>query len=147
MDKRALDFLGKHRIGSLAVLLKKDSPHASTMHYSHSNNPLEIYFMTENTSKKCEALLDGKSQKASFVTGFSEEEWITLQMDGEVSVVIDKRKLEKIHEVHFEKHPEPKKWKDDPATLFLVFKPTWWRYTEYKPNFFVLSSEENESKK
>jgi len=147
MDKKVLDFLSKHRVCSLAVLLKDGSPHVSAMHYSHNNNPVEIYIMTENISKKCEALLDGKSQNASFVTGFSEEEWVTLQMDGKIRAVKDKKELEKIHEIHFEKHPDPKKWKDDPATLFLVFKPTWWRYTEYKPKFFVLSAEKNGSKK
>ena len=52
----------------------------------------------------------------------------------------DKKELAKIHKIHFAKHPEPEKYKDDPATMFLAFKPTWWRYTEYKPEFFVLSS-------
>jgi len=140
MDKKVLDFLGKHRVCTLTTLLEDGSPHSAVMHYSHKNEPLEVYIMTENTSKKVKALLDGKPRKASLVTGFSEEEWITLQMDGEVRAVKDKEELEKIHEVHFEKHPEPKKWKDDPATLFLVFTPTWWRYTEYKPEFVTIES-------
>ena len=140
MDRRALDFLAKHRVCAMAILLNDGSPHISALHYSHNDKPLEVYIMTESTSKKCEALLSGKSVRASFVTGFSEEEWITLQMGGNVRIESDKKELAKIHKIHFAKHPEPEKYKDDPETAFLVFKPTWWRYTEYKPKFFVLTS-------
>lgn len=141
LDTKVQDFLGKHRVCASTILLNDGSPHTSTMHYSHNGEPLEIYIMTENTNKKCEALVNGKSARASFVTGFSEEEWITLQMDGTIRVVEGKTELAKIHMIHFTKHPEPEKWKDDPATLFLVFKPNWWRYTEYKHKKFILSSE------
>lgn len=140
MDKKVLNFLGRERVCVLAVLLKDGSPHSAAMHYSHSVSPFEIYIQTENTSRKCQALLGGKSGKAAFVAGFSEEEFKTLQIDGEVKIVRERKELEKIHKIHYAKHPEAKKWKDDPATVFLVFKPTWWRYTEYKPKFLVLSS-------
>lgn len=146
MDKRVNDFLSKHRLCTLAVLLSDGAPHAATLYYSHRTNPLELYAMTENNSIKVQALRDRKSVKASFVTGFSEEEWITLQMDGEVRVASSKKELAKIHKIHFEKHKDPEKYKNDPGTVFLVFKPTWWRYTEYKPNFLVISSEKNGSK-
>ena len=102
--------------------------------------------MTESTSKKCEALLGGKTLKASFVTGFSDEEWITLQMNGEVRVAKDKKELAKIHKIYFSGNPGPEKYKNDPATIFLVFEPKWYRYTEYKPKFLVISSEKNGSK-
>ena len=111
------------------------------MHFSHSNEPLEIYIQTENTSRKCQALLSGKDIKASIVIGFSEEEFKTLQMDGNIKIV-NPENLNDIHQIHYYKLPDAKKWKDDPATIFLVFKPTWWRYTEYKPEFKVISSEE-----
>lgn len=135
-----MDFLTKHRVCALATLLKDGSPHVSALHYSSNDKPLEVYIMTEKGSKKCEALLNAKPGKASFVTGFSEEEWITLQMDGEVKAVTNKKELQKIHKIHFAKHPEPEKYKDDPETLFLIFRPKWWRYTEYKPKFLVISS-------
>lgn len=142
MDKKVLDFLGKHRVCSLAILLKDDSPHGAAMHYSHADSPFEIYIQTENTSKKCQALLKGDSVKASVVVGFSEEEFKTLQMDGDIKILA-KARLEDVHKIHYKKHPDAKQWKDDPATVFLVFRPTWWRYTEYKPKFFVLSSEKS----
>ncbi|KKQ92357.1 MAG: hypothetical protein UU16_C0003G0015 [Candidatus Woesebacteria bacterium GW2011_GWA2_40_7] len=141
METKVLDFLDKQRVCCLTTLLEDGSPHASAMHFSHSNEPLEIYIQTENTSRKCQALLSGKDIKASIVIGFSEEEFKTLQMDGNIKIV-NPENLNDIHQIHYYKLPDAKKWKDDPATIFLVFKPTWWRYTEYKPEFKVISSEE-----
>jgi len=139
MDRRVLDFLGRNRVCVLSVLLKDGAPHSAAMHYSHINPPLQIYIQTENTSRKCQALLKGGSVKASVVVGFSEDEFRTLQFDGNIKI-LPNNKLKNVHKIHYKKHPEAKRWKDDPATVFLVFKPIWWRYTEYKPKFFVLSS-------
>ena len=139
METKVLDFLNKHRVCCLTTLLKEGSPHAAAMHYSHIPKPFEIYIQTENSSKKCESLLGGNSAKASVVVGFSEDEFKTLQLDGDIQI-LNKNKLATVHKIHYEKHPEAKQWKDDPATIFLVFKPTWWRYTEYKPRFLVISS-------
>ena len=140
MDKKALDFLAKHRVCSLTTLLPDGSPHAAALHFSHKENPIELYFSTENTSRKTTGLLKGEVVKASVVVGFSEEEWITLQMDGEVRAISGKNELAEVHKVHYAKHPDSEQWKDDPATIFLAFIPTWWRYTEYKPKFLVISS-------
>lgn len=141
MDQKVLDFLTKHRVCSLTTTLPDGSPHAAAIHFSHKENPLTLYFSTENTSRKMTGLLKGEVVKGSVVVGFSEEEWITLQMDGEVRTISDKNELEEIHKVHYAKHPDSEKWKDDPATIFLTFTPTWWRYTDYntKPET-ILSS-------
>lgn len=88
MDKQVLDFLTKNRVSSLTTLLKDSSPHASVLHYSHQEDPFEIFFSCDSTSLKCEALLGRKTTKASVVIGFSEEEWVTLQMDGEVQIIL-----------------------------------------------------------
>lgn len=141
MDTKVLDFLGKQRVCCLTTLLKDGSPHAAALHYSHSGTPLEIYISTENNGRKCEALLGGKPVKGSFVAGFGEDEFVTLQMDGSVRAVTDKKELVAIHKTHYKKHPDSKKYMDDPATLFLAFKPIWRRYTEYKPKFKIISSE------
>lgn len=142
MDKRILDFLTKHRVCSLTTLLKDGSPHAAALHYSHRNEPMELYFGTENTSIKCQALLEGNPVKGSVVVGFSEEEWITLQMDGEVRALVNKDELSGAHKIHYQKHPDSEKYKDAPATIFLKFIPRWWRYTDFnsKPET-IFSSE------
>ena len=140
METIVLDFLNKHHIGVMSTLLKDGSPHVCALHYAN-NDKGEVYIMTEKSGKKSEALLEGKPGKASFVTGFSDEEWITLQMDGVVKAELDKAELAKIHKVYYVKNPGPEKYKNDPETLFLVFTPKWYRYTEYKPKFKVISSE------
>lgn len=131
MNPKILDFLANHRVGALTTLLNNGSPHAAALHYSHNSHPLELYFSTENTSIKCQALLDGNSTKASFVVGFSEQEWVTLQMDGEVIAVKDREELKAAQSIHYLKHPDSEKYKDAPATIFLKFTPRWWRYTDY----------------
>ena len=146
MDSKILDFITSHRVCSLTTLLKDGSPHAGALHYSHKSKPLEFYFSTENTSHKTQALLDGKFTKASVVIGFSEQEWITLQMDGEIKVIVDNDELQSIHAIHYAKIPDAKQYKDYPATLFLKFIPTWYRYTDYntKPPL-IITSEKNKS--
>ncbi len=144
MNSKVLDFLTKHRVCSLTTLLKDGSPHAAALHYSHKNKPLELYFSTENTSIKTQALLDERSTKASVVIGFSEEEWITLQMDGEVKAIPDLDELKKIHTIHYRKYPDSERYKTDPATIFLKFTPNWWRYTDYNTDRpTILSSDKN----
>lgn len=131
MTKEILDFISKHRVCSLTTLLADGSPHAAALHYSHSENPLLFYFSTENTSKKCEGLLQGETVKGSIVIGFSEEEWITLQIDGEVKTITDETELDRVQKIHYSKHPNSAKYKDAPETIFLSFAPSWWRYTDY----------------
>lgn len=140
IDSRIIKLLNKERVCSLTTQLNDGSPHAAALHYSHQNEDLEIYISTENNSRKCEAILNGDTVKGSFVIGFGEEEFVTFQSDGNVRIVKDTKELEKIHKIHYKKHPSSEKWKDDPATVFLVFTPTWWRYTEYKPKFMAIES-------
>lgn len=121
MDQKVLDYLTKERVSVLAVTLPDNLVYAATLHFSHNEEPFELYFSTENASRKCRGLLNGEIQKASFVVGFSESEWITLQMDGEVTAVFDKSKLEEIYKLHYVKHPNSAKYKDDPAAFFEIY--------------------------
>ena len=88
-------------------------------------------------------LLKGESGRASAVVGFSDDELITLQMDGEDIVATGEADLGNIQGVHFEKHPKMRKYLEDPAYIFLKFTPGWWRYTDYntKPTT-ILTQEE-----
>lgn len=132
MEQRVVDLLEKHRVCALTVLLPDGTPHAAAMHFSHKDNPLVLYFQTENTSRKYGAFAGGKKVAGSVVVGFSEEEWVTLQMDGELETVSDKAMLEEIYKTHYGKHPMAEKYKNDPGTVFMVFRPAWWRWSDYK---------------
>ena len=85
--------------------------------------------------------MGGQPGRASIVVGLSEEEWATLQMDGEIAIVGDKSELNKIYDIHYQKHPKAKQYRDLKDTIFLKFTPTWWRYTEFKPEMKIISSE------
>lgn len=139
LNKAVQSFLQKHRIGVLTVVLEGGQPHSSTMHYAETADGI-IYFMTDKSSIKGRAVVGRKKVAASFVTGFSDEEWITLQMDGVIDTVTDKNELIKTYSIYFKKNAGPEKYKSDPETLFLEFTPNWYRYTEYKPEFRVISS-------
>lgn len=144
MDSKILEFLKNHNVGVLTVLSSDNSPHSAVMHFSYNDEPFELFFSTKNTSKKCESLLDGKLVNASFVSGFSEEEWMTLQMDGEVKIVKEKEKIDMISEIHYSRNPSSKRYKDEPETCFLVFTPKWWRYSDFKSKpVVVISSDKN----
>ncbi len=123
-------------------MLPDSTPHAAAVHYSHIGSPLVFYFSTDNTSRKCQGLLNGETVKAAVVIGFSEEEWATMQMEGKVNLVTDNQELLKAQQTHYDKHPNSAKYKDEPETVFLVFTPTWWRYTDYNTDPETLISSE-----
>ena len=127
-----MDFLRASRVGVLSVLLKDGSPHGATVHFSHQENPAKLFFLTDRTYKKCEALLGGNPVRASFVLGFSEEEMKTLQIDGVIRIVSDEGELAALKEVHFKKIPTAKEYENDTDSVFLEFVPAWWQYTDRK---------------
>jgi len=142
MNQKIFNILDKNRVCGLSTILKNGYPHAAAMHFSYAKKPFEIYIQTERTGKKTEALLRGKPGKSSIVVGLSEDDWVTLQLDGQIKVVDSKKELLKIYKVHYSKNPSAEQYKDLPDTIFLKFIPNWWRYTEFEPKMKVISSEE-----
>lgn len=130
MNQAILDLLSKHTIGVISVVLNDSNVHAATVHFSHKNDPLKVYIQTSNKTLKAQPFLNGETGKGAFVLGFSEEEWLTLQMHGTVRAVSDQNELEEIYKVHYAKHPDSEQYKG-PKTVFLEFTPTWWRYTDF----------------
>lgn len=137
MDPKILNFLNNNRVSIFTTLLSDGSPHSAALHYSHIEEPLTLYFSTENTSRKCQDLLTGKTVKASVVVGFSEQEWITLQLNGHARLVSDSLELKSAKAIHYPKHPNSQKFENDPSTVFLAFTPTWYRYTEFKRDTMI----------
>lgn len=135
MDQRALDLLTNERVSVLSVCLQEGGCHSAAMHFSFQEDPITVYFQTENTSIKFKKLFP----QASVVVGFNEETMQTLQMDGDIQQVSDKSKLEDIYKVHYAKNPAAEQYKNDPGTVFLAFNPKWWRYSDYKaePHVFI----------
>ncbi|MBI2641749.1 pyridoxamine 5'-phosphate oxidase family protein [Candidatus Roizmanbacteria bacterium] len=131
MDKTILDFLEKNRVGVLATLLLDGTPHGAALHYSFKIDPLELYFSVDKMSRKCKGLIERKEGKASIVIGFSEEDWLTLQVEGTIRIVDNPNTIKEIKKVHYVRHPNSLKFENDPNTVFLLFRPTWLRYTDF----------------
>ena len=130
MDSKILKFLEKERVGVVSVILPSNISHSASVHLSHQKNPLKLFIQTTNTTEKVKPLLNGEVGKASMVIGFSEKDWITLQMRGEMKIVSNPEDLEKIYKIHYKKHPDAEQYKG-PKTVFMEFTPNWWRYTDF----------------
>jgi general stress protein 26 len=130
MQEKIRSFLNKEPLCSLSIIQKDGTPHAATVHFSHSENSFKIYIQTTNTTLKAQPFLDGSVGQAAIVLGFSEEDWLTLQLHGTLRAVTDNGQLEDIYKIHYKKHPDAAQYKGS-NTVFLEFTPTWWRYSDY----------------
>ena len=130
MQKEALDYLNTQRVGVLAVEMLDGSPHAATVHFAHSENPLIFYFQTSKLYRKSEALLGREFSRASFVVGSDESNMKTLQLDGDVRILsLDDSGIDG---VYFARFPDKKeKAMSNPGALFITFTPKWWRFTDW----------------
>ncbi len=142
MNETVLNFLGKESICVISVSLQDGTIHSATVHYSHTAEPLKIYIQTSNETLKAKPFLKGEIGTGALVVGFSRQDWLTLQMHGEVRAILDPKELEPIYKVHYGKNPGAEKQKG-PDTIMLEFSPTWWRYTDFntRPKT-VISSED-----
>jgi general stress protein 26 len=132
MDQNVRTFLDRNRVGALSLPIGENILHSAALHYSYQTEPFEIYFSTDITSRKCRLLKETTQQPASLVIGLSEEDWDTLQLEGTVQLITDKAIINQVKAIHYPKHPNSQKFESDPNTVFLVFRPTWWRYTDFK---------------
>ncbi len=130
MNIKAFNYLQKNRVGCLAVTLPDGAPHAATVHYSDTTDPLVIYIQTGKGTKKGEALSSGEALAASFVVGFSEEEWITLQLDGKARLLKTDEEIAQFQTTHYAKNPEAEKHAGS-STAYIEFRPTWYRFSDF----------------
>lgn len=139
MDTRILDFLEKERVCVLATTLSDGSPHTAALHFSIQADPFCFYFSVDSTSRKYQALLNVDLVKGSITVGFSEVDWITLQMDGIVEKV-GTEELARVQKGHYAKNPGSEEHKDIPTTVFIKFTPTWYRYSDFNNDLFLSSN-------
>lgn len=129
MDQRIIDFLNSERVAVLAVVLADGIPHTSAMHFIYHDGAL--YFSTQPTSRKAKDLRG--ITKASVTVGFSEKDWITVQLDGTVE------KAEFAEKFHVAKYPEDAEHIGGKA-IFIKFTPTWYRYSDFNNDLFLSSN-------
>lgn len=127
MQPEILEYIKTQRICVLAVEMLDGAPHAATVHFSHTDNPLTLYFETSRTTRKCEPLFGREKSRATVVIGSNEALMKTLQMDGTVSLI----QSEADRKLYLEKFPEKLQKTSDPTTAFFSFTPSWWRFTDW----------------
>ncbi len=130
MREEILNYLTTQRVGVLAVEMLDGSPHAATVHFAHTINPFEFIFLTERGYRKFETLLKKNEARASLVIGTQDGEMKTVQMDG---VLIETSTTDH-QKIYRDKFTEKDLTNLDDNDVFVVFKPTWWRYTEWSPS-------------
>jgi hypothetical protein len=129
MHPEAVAFLEKNRVCVMAIEMPDGSPHAATVHYAATEEPV-LLFETESQYRKAEALNHRKVSRASVVVGFTEgANSSTLQMDGEASLVSNDDP--RVQSVYLAKFPNKAAKAMKPNTIFFQFKPTWWRFTDW----------------
>lgn len=133
MNETIFKYISEQNIGVLAVQMLDDSPHAATVHFaqiqdtSNANLP-SILIMTDRSYKKCQPIIANGKTRASFVIGTDESEMKTVQMDGDVQFAQESA----AKTPYFTKFPEKEKFYKADSSVFLIFTPSWWRYTNFK---------------
>jgi len=129
METEVKDFLRNQRVGCLAVALEDGTPHTSAVHFSCDAECQRLFFQVGKGSRKFNAVNERGKAKASFTIGFSEKEWKTLQIDGDLRLLrVDED--EQFQKIHYLKNPEAKQYRGE-DTAYLVFEPIWWRFSDF----------------
>ena len=145
MQQEILDYIKSQPVGVLAVEMMDGSPHAATVHFANSENPLIFFFETDRHYRKAEALLGREVSRASFVIGTDESTMRTLQLDGEIRLLKDEEK-QLFNDTYLGKFPKKVKKSEEPSTVFFVFIPKWWRFTDWTgPKGKIIISSEDEA--
>lgn len=127
MHESALAYLGSQRICVIAVEMMDGAPHAATVHFAHTNDPVTLIFKTSRTYSKSEPLHGKSETRASVVVGSNEGVMQTLQMDGVAKLI---GADDPLRTAYLAKFPEKAK-KEDPDAIYFSFTPTWWRFTDW----------------
>lgn len=128
MNENILNYIKSQRIAVLGVQKLDGAPHSATVHFGQTEDPLQFIILTARDSKKCESIVANGKCKASLVLGTSEEAMKTLQLEGDLEFTED----ESIINTYFTKFPEKReKFTPGGHDAFLLFTPTWWKYSDY----------------
>lgn len=121
-------FVLGNRLSVVGTIDQAGCSHSSVMHYSTTPDLRVLYFSTDDRSDK--AKNSRTNEHASVVIGWSEQDWITVQMRGQLSVLVSGEELRAAKAAHYAVHPNSQKFENDPHTVFLAFRPRWIRYSD-----------------
>ncbi len=125
--EKLFKFLRDNRVSVLSTCTAEAEPHSSVMHYSCAAELPRLFFSTDDRSAKatdCRA-----NPRAAVALGWSETDWVTVQMRGALRALTAPAELEAAKAAHYAVHPNARAFDSDPHTLFLRFEPNWVRYS------------------
>jgi general stress protein 26 len=126
--ERLFRFLREGRVSVLSTSTLSGEPHSSVMHYSCAAEPPGLFFSTTDQSAKAIDCRD--NPRASVALGWSETEWVTVQMRGGLRALTSPEELEAAKAAHYAVHPNSRQFDSDPHTTFLAFEPDWVRFSD-----------------
>lgn len=143
MNQDVLNFIKEKRVGVIALEMLDGSPHAATVHYANTDDPLMFFFETDPQYRKAGPLVGRELSRASLVIGSDESDMRTLQIDGQARVIKAEEKA-LFDEIYYGKFPEKLAKFANREMVFFALIPTWWRYTDWtRPEGnLILSSED-----
>ena len=128
MPQEAFDYIDTQPTCVLAVEMTDGSPHAATVHFAHVGEEPKFIFLTERRYRKFEPFGKRDTVRATVVVGTSEADNKTLQLDGTAVITENESHIVAYYNKFSTKKRENLEADND---VFLVFTPTWWRYTDW----------------
>lgn len=112
----------------LSTCAPNGEPHSSVMHYSCATEPPALYFSTDDRTAKAGDCR--QTARAAVAIGWSEADWVTVQMSGALRALTLPAEIESAKAAHYAVHPGARHFEHDPHTLFLLFEPDWVRFSD-----------------
>lgn len=128
-DDKVNAFLKTQRLSAVATMMPDGvMPHTKVMHFSILEHPLRLLFCTDNRSIFMQNLACNPNM--SVAVGWSEEQWITVQMRGEGAAIDDSALLAQVKQTYYAYCPAAQKFDNDPHMVFVIFTPSWVRFSD-----------------
>jgi general stress protein 26 len=125
--ERLFGFLREGRVSVLSTCTSKGEPHSSVMHYSCAELP-SLFFSADNRSAKASDCRE--NLRAAVALGWSEADWVTVQMRGALRALTLRHEIQSAKAAHYAVHPNARQFENDPHTQFFLFEPDWVRFSD-----------------
>ena len=126
--ERLFRYLREGRVSVLSTCAPNGEPHSSVMHYSCAAGLPVLFFSTDDRTAKASDCRE--NPRASVAIGWSEVDWVTVQMRGALRALTLPEEKEAAKAAHYAVHPNARQFDSDPHTLFLRFEPDWVRFSD-----------------
>jgi general stress protein 26 len=125
--EKLFKFLRDGRVSVLSTCTAKGEPHSSVMHYSCAAELPDLFFSTDDRSAKARDCRE--NPRTAVALGWSETDWVTVQMRGALRALTLPQEIEAAKAAHYAVHPNARAFDSDPHTLFLRFEADWVRFS------------------